>query len=46
MKLVSAFLPASPVGEQTGGEKLAGLPTVPVEAASQIVISRWQTAQQ
>jgi hypothetical protein len=41
-KPVCPFLPASPVEEQTGGEKLL----VPVTAASQITISWWQTAHQ
>jgi hypothetical protein len=31
------------VGKQIGGEKIGGF-TVPLAAASQIVISKWQTA--
>jgi hypothetical protein len=42
-QLVCTFLPASPVGEQTGGEKIGDL-TVPVSAAGLIVFSREQTA--
>jgi hypothetical protein len=40
---VSMILPASPVGEQTGGKKIGGL-TVPVAAARTIFFSREQTA--